>query len=95
MAHLKRPVIILSRNEDCVDPSVHTLLVVPTSSRIDLRRANDILLEAGEGGLDHPSIVEVDLLSPVLKEELLDPLGQLRDFRLVAIRQAVARSIDL
>lgn len=75
--------------------SVHTLLVVPTSTRIDLRRANDILLEAGEGGLDHPSIVEVDLLSPVLKEELLDPLGQLQDFRLVAIRQAVARSIDV
>ncbi len=78
-----------------MDQAVQTLLVVPTSSRIDLRRANDILLEAGEGGLDHPSIVEVDLLIPVLKDELLDPLGQLRDFRVLAIRQAIARAVGL
>lgn len=88
--HEDRTVVVVQHGAELQNPLVRTVLVAPTSSRIDLKTANDIFLNAGEGGLDKDSICMVGHVQPVLKSNLKHPCGRLENRRVEEIQVLLA-----
>ena len=90
-----RPVIIVENEAHCSDPGYITLLVVPTSHRVDLRNDSALFLPAGSGNLEVNSLALVNIMQPVLKRDLGRRLGQLAESDLVKLLALIARTLAM
>jgi mRNA-degrading endonuclease toxin of MazEF toxin-antitoxin module len=90
-----RPVIIVENEAHCSDPGYVTLLVVPTSHRVDLRNDSSLLLPAGSGNLAVDSLAQINIMQPVLKRDLGRRLGQLAESDLVKLLALIARTLAM
>ena len=88
--HDRRTVIVMQDGPTLLDPLVPTVLVAPTSSRIDCKTANDVVISAGEGGLDKDCVCMVDHVQPVLKTRLKACCGRLDNHRIEELQVLLA-----
>jgi mRNA-degrading endonuclease toxin of MazEF toxin-antitoxin module len=80
--HETRTAVVMQDGPTLVDPLLQTVLVAPTSSRVDLKTCNDVELAQGEGGLTKHSCCMVDQMQPVLKTHLKVRWGRLDNHRI-------------
>jgi mRNA-degrading endonuclease toxin of MazEF toxin-antitoxin module len=88
--HDWRTVVVMQGGPSLQDPTLRTVLVAPTSSRTNLKTANDLLLSAGEGGLDKDCVCMVDHVQPVLKVDLKCSCGRLKNPRIQELQVLLA-----
>jgi len=88
--HERRPMLVLQCDEDNHDPLYPIILVTPLSSRVDLKGRQDFLVEAGEAGLERPSIIMLGHIQPILRTDLEDEsLGRFTARRMDEITAAL------
>lgn len=95
-SHPYRPVIVVSRLDECVDNvGYRSITVVPTSSKCNTSYRNDLFLVAGTGGLDMDSYARVRTTQPVLKVDLERKIGTLPYDILVNLKVKIATHFGL
>lgn len=72
--HEKRPVLVLSCDEDLAKVRPLTALISPVSTVKD-KAATDFMLPAGTAGLKEDSMVRLGLIQPILKIDLKERIG--------------------
>ncbi len=75
--HDKRPVLILSCDEDLAKVRPLTALISPLSTVKD-KSATDFMLSAGTANLKEDSVVRLGLIQPILKIDLKEKIGDLQ-----------------
>lgn len=90
-----RPVIIVSR--DAINASSPVVLTVPCTSYQPGKQIflTQVLIRAGEGGLDRDSIVKADQVQVLAKTRLLRGLGNLSDVTILQLNRALLIALDL
>lgn len=72
-----RPILILSRQEDCKDMSTISVLTCTFTTRTDIVNQTDCLLSPTEGGLKEESLAQLGNIQAILKTRLVEKKGQL------------------
>ena len=86
-----RPAVILQNG--LANRSSPTVTVIPISSQVDRVFPFQVLLPAGEGGLDRDSKALCEQIRTVSRRRLLDTIGRLPAKRLDEIRAALDRHL--
>ena len=76
-SHEFRTIVVLSRLEDCEDPTRIYVLMAPLSSNTRIKAKTDYLIPKGNGNLRDDSMVRLGLVQPILKTELEKEIGLL------------------
>lgn len=74
--HEKRPVLVLSCDEDLAKVRPLTALISPVSTVKD-KAVTDYMLPAGTAGLKEDSMIRLGLIQPILKIDLKERIGNL------------------
>ena len=69
--HDQRPVIVIQGDDIGQNRYCGSVVVMPCSSKVDLKEEWETVLEAGESALDEASVVKVHLIQPLKRSELL------------------------
>lgn len=72
--HDKRPVLVLSCDDDLANIRPLTAIISPFSTIKD-KAVTDFMLHAGTAGLKEDSIVRLGLVQPILKTDLKEKIG--------------------
>jgi mRNA interferase MazF len=86
-----RPAVVLQN--DLANRSSPTVTVIPISSQVDRVFPFQVLLPAGEGGLERDSKALCEQIRTVSRRRLVDQLGRLPATRLDEIRAALDRHL--
>jgi len=81
-----RPVLILSRQEDCKDMSIISVLTCTFTTRTDIVNQTDCLLSSTEGGLKEESLAQLGNIQAVLKTRLIEKKGQITKEQFDSVR---------
>lgn len=90
-----RPAIVASRNEL---NNGQFILVIPCFTSETRKKAafpNNLLLNAGDGGLPQESVAMTHLIGPIEADRLLLEYGKLDDESLTNVLHALAWTVDL
>jgi len=90
-----RPVVVVENLRHCQYPAYVSVLVVPTSHRIDLKSDASLFVPVGCGGLESDSIAMVDIMQPVLKRDLQEKIGQLPEENLNELLTLIAVTVGI
>lgn len=94
--HPERLVLILQSDSDNDDVSYPIILIAPLSHRTDLKDDKDYELHKGDGGIWMDSLVQLGLIQPVLKIELIgNPIGELDTVTMNEINAIIAANLGL
>jgi mRNA interferase MazF len=86
-----RPAVVLQN--DLANRSSPTVTVIPITSQIGRVFPFQVLIPAGEGGLDRPSKALCEQIRTLSRSRLIQRLGQLSEERLDVIREALQRHL--
>lgn len=87
----RRPAVVVQN--DLANRTSATVTVVPLSSRVSRVFPFQVLLPAGEGGLDRDSKALCEQVRTISRSRLLDQLGTLGDQRVAELRAALDRHL--
>jgi len=93
-AGFSRPVVVVQNN--LVNASrINTVIVCPLTSNVSRAKApGNVLVRAGEVGLDDDSVVNVSLINHLNKDQLGDYVGTLEGARLFDILDGIQRLLE-
>jgi len=86
-----RPAVIVQN--DWANKFSPTVTVIPFTSQVARIFPFQVLVAAGEGGLERTSKVQCEQIRTVSRSRLLDRLGQLSDRTMTEIRTALDRHL--
>ncbi|HEX3528950.1 MAG TPA: type II toxin-antitoxin system PemK/MazF family toxin [Thermoanaerobaculia bacterium] len=86
-----RPAVVIQN--DLANRSSPTVTVVPVSSKVDRVFPFQVLIKAGEGGLERDSKALCEQIRTLSRARLLKRLGRLSPERLAEIRAALDRHL--
>jgi mRNA-degrading endonuclease toxin of MazEF toxin-antitoxin module len=90
-----RTVVIIGDDHTVADPLCTTIMVVPTSSRLDLKTCHDIEVSSADGGVKKNCICMCDHVQPILKTDIKEPpkRGALMDRNVLQIKAMILSCI--
>ena len=89
----QRPAVVLQN--ELANRSSATVTVVPITSQVERVFPFQVLLPAGEGGLDRPSKALCEQIRTVSRARLVRRVGSLPEARIAEIRTALERHLWL
>ena len=89
----QRPAVVLQN--ELANRSSATVTVVPITSQVERVFPFQVLLPAGEGGLDRPSKALCEQIRTVSRARLVRRVGALPEARIAEIRTALERHLWL
>lgn len=92
--HEGRMVVIVHHNEQNYNKFCPVVAVAPLSSRIDLKRPFDLIVNKDDvdGNLKYDSIIQLQLIQPVLKVDLERCIGRLKEYK---IEELIAMQLEM
>lgn len=86
-----RPVVIVSRDARNCEERAETVLVIPLTTSIHKQSPTQVLLSAGETGLQSESAARAQDITTVRKLSLVEPKGRLRQLSHTRICELAAK----
>ena len=94
--HEYRLVLVLQTDTDNQDVKYPLVLVAPLSHRVKLKDDKDYRLIKGKCGNSKDSLVQLGLIQPILKTELVTPpIGKLDSFSMMDVEAILAANLGL
>ena len=90
-----RPCIIIQNDVGNKYSPVTIVAVITSQKRLSQKYPVDVWVESGEGGLDVPSIIQLDQIRTVDKKRLVRRLGHFSDSIMKEVDQAIKVSLAL
>lgn len=79
-AHQRRFAVVLSNDVICASKHHPLIVIVPMTHNVEVKSETDVLIDPdNENGLLHKSHAQLHLIQPVLKSEVLEKMGVLRN----------------
>lgn len=87
----RRPAIVLQN--ELANRTSSTITIIPLTSRVDRVFPFQVLIPAGEGGLDRPSKALCEQIRTVSRGRLVQLLGSLPETRVAELRTVLDRHL--